>query len=122
MRSLEPVRARGFSVEPTPRERELSFDPRLRPEGDAAPTWLVQVHTRPRPSAGWRRDGGTSVPPFRRPGIASLGLMLEVVGDSTRDGRWALVRLAVEGERIVSAEGEGLDRPLEGLTLLEAAA
>src|SRR4051812_29996193 len=48
--------------------------------------------------------------------------MVEVVGDSTRDGRWALVRLAVEGERIVSAEGEGLDRPLEGLTLLEAAA
>jgi len=48
--------------------------------------------------------------------------MVEAVGDSTRDGRWALVRLAVEGERIVSAEGEGLQRPLEGLTLLEAAA
>src|SRR5580765_4212465 len=48
--------------------------------------------------------------------------MVEAVGDSTRDGRWALVRLAVEGERIVSAEGEGLERPLEGLTLLEAAA
>src|SRR4051812_7770066 len=48
--------------------------------------------------------------------------MVEVVGDSTRDGRWALVRLTVEGERIVSAEGEGLVRPLAGLTLLEAAA
>src|SRR6476619_7471352 len=48
--------------------------------------------------------------------------MVEVVGDSTRDGRWALVRLAVEDDRIVSAEGEGLARPLEGLTLLEAAA
>jgi tRNA-specific 2-thiouridylase len=48
--------------------------------------------------------------------------MVEVVGDSTRDGRWALVRLAVEGERIVSAEAEGLERPLAGLTLLEAAA
>jgi tRNA-specific 2-thiouridylase len=48
--------------------------------------------------------------------------MVEVVGDSTRDGRWALVRLSVEGERIVSAEGEGLARPLGGLTLLEAAA
>ena len=48
--------------------------------------------------------------------------MVEVVGDSTRDGRWALVRLAVDGERIVSAETEGLERPLEGLTLLEAAA
>src|ERR671934_557148 len=48
--------------------------------------------------------------------------MIEVVGDASRDGDWALVRLAVEGERIVSAEAEGLERPLEGLTLLEAAA
>src|SRR5689334_3302403 len=48
--------------------------------------------------------------------------MVEVVGDSTRDGRWAMVRLAVEGERVVSAEAEGLDRELAGLTLLEAAA
>jgi tRNA-uridine 2-sulfurtransferase len=48
--------------------------------------------------------------------------MVEVVGDSTRDGRWAIVRLAVEGDRIVGAEGEGLKRPLVGLTLLEAAA
>src|SRR3954471_15774866 len=48
--------------------------------------------------------------------------MNELVGDSTRDGRWALARLTVEGERIVSAEGEGLERPLAGLTLLEAAA
>jgi tRNA-uridine 2-sulfurtransferase len=48
--------------------------------------------------------------------------MVEVVGDASRDGRWALVRLAVEGERILSAEGEGLERELAGLTLLEAAA
>src|ERR671937_14727 len=48
--------------------------------------------------------------------------MVEVVGDSSRDGRWALVRLAVEDDRIVSAEAEGLERPLEGLTLLDAAA
>ncbi len=48
--------------------------------------------------------------------------MVEVVGDSTRDGRWALVRLDVEGDRIVSAEADGLARPLDGLTLLEAAA
>src|SRR5690242_10351028 len=47
--------------------------------------------------------------------------MVEVLGDASRDGRWALVRLAVEGDRIVSAEAEGLDRPLAGLTLLEAA-
>jgi tRNA-uridine 2-sulfurtransferase len=48
--------------------------------------------------------------------------MVEVVGDSTRDGRWALVRLEVDGDRIASADAGGLDRPLEGLTLLEAAA
>jgi tRNA-uridine 2-sulfurtransferase len=54
--------------------------------------------------------------------IASLGRMVEVVGDASRDGRWALVRLTVEGEGIVSAEADGLERPLVGLTLLEAAA
>jgi len=48
--------------------------------------------------------------------------MMEAVGDASRDGAWALVRLAVEGERIISAEAEGLERPLDGLTLLEAAA
>jgi len=48
--------------------------------------------------------------------------MVEAVGDASRDGRWAFVRLAVHGERIVRAEAEGLERPLEGLTLLEAAA
>ena len=48
--------------------------------------------------------------------------MIEVVGDSSRDGDVALVRLAVEGERIVDADAEGLERPLAGLTLLEAAA
>src|SRR5207237_4369827 len=47
--------------------------------------------------------------------------MVELAGDSSRDGRWALIRLAVEGERIVSAEADGLERPLEGLTLVEAA-
>jgi len=48
--------------------------------------------------------------------------VIEVVGDSSRDGDVALVRLAVEGERIVDADAEGLERPLAGLTLLEAAA
>jgi tRNA-uridine 2-sulfurtransferase len=48
--------------------------------------------------------------------------VIEVAGDASRDGRWALVRVTVDGERIVSAEAEGLERPLEGLTLLEAAA
>jgi tRNA-uridine 2-sulfurtransferase len=48
--------------------------------------------------------------------------VIEVVGDSSRGGEWRLVRLAVDGDRIVSADAEGLERPLEGLTLLEAAA
>jgi tRNA-specific 2-thiouridylase len=48
--------------------------------------------------------------------------VIEVFGDSSRDGELALVRLAVDGERIVEADAPGLDRPLAGLTLLEAAA
>jgi tRNA-uridine 2-sulfurtransferase len=47
--------------------------------------------------------------------------VIDVVGDATRNGDWALVRLTIDGERIVRAESEGLDRPLAGLTLLEAA-
>ena len=48
--------------------------------------------------------------------------MIEAIGDSSRNGDWRLVRLSVDDDRIVSADAEGLDRPLEGLTLLEAAA
>jgi tRNA-uridine 2-sulfurtransferase len=47
--------------------------------------------------------------------------MIEVVGDASRDGDWALVRLEVDGDRIVRADAQGLERPLAGLTLLEAA-
>jgi len=48
--------------------------------------------------------------------------VIEVIGDSTRDGEFALVRLAVAGERIVEADAPGIERDLRGLTLLEAAA
>ena len=48
--------------------------------------------------------------------------MIELVGDSSRDGEWALVRLRVDGDTIVEADAPGLSRDLEGLTLLEAAA
>jgi tRNA-specific 2-thiouridylase len=48
--------------------------------------------------------------------------VIEAIGDSSRDGQWAVVRLSIEGDRIVAADAEGLARPLEGLTLLEAAA
>jgi tRNA-uridine 2-sulfurtransferase len=48
--------------------------------------------------------------------------VIEVVGDASRGGAWALARLVVEGDRIVHADAKGLERPLQGLTLLEAAA
>ncbi|HEY3549590.1 MAG TPA: tRNA 2-thiouridine(34) synthase MnmA [Gaiellaceae bacterium] len=48
--------------------------------------------------------------------------MHEILGDSSRNGDWAAVRLRVEGERIVDADAPGLERDVTGLTLLEAAA
>src|SRR5918992_1165627 len=48
--------------------------------------------------------------------------VIELRGDATRGGEWAYARLLVDGERIVEADVEGLNEPLEGLTLLEAAA
>jgi tRNA-specific 2-thiouridylase len=48
--------------------------------------------------------------------------MVEVIGDSARGAEFALVRLTVNGDRIVAADASGLERRLEGLTLLEAAA
>ena len=48
--------------------------------------------------------------------------MIETFGDSTRGGEWAAVRLLVDGDRIVEADAPGIDRPLAGLTLLDAAA
>src|SRR2546423_10165597 len=48
--------------------------------------------------------------------------MIEVVGDSARGDAFALVRLTVDGDRIVEADAPGLERPVVGLTLLEAAA
>ena len=48
--------------------------------------------------------------------------MIEVVGDAARAADWAHVRLEVDGDRIMRAEAGGLERSLEGLTLLEAAA
>jgi tRNA-uridine 2-sulfurtransferase len=48
--------------------------------------------------------------------------MVEVIGDSARGDEFALVRLRVKGDRIVDADAPGLERPLAGLTLLEAAA
>lgn len=48
--------------------------------------------------------------------------MVEVIGDATRGADWACVRLVVDGDRIVDADADGLERSLVGLTLLEAAA
>jgi tRNA-uridine 2-sulfurtransferase len=48
--------------------------------------------------------------------------MIELAGDSSRDGCWALVRLRLDADRIVDADADGLDADLRGLSLLEAAA
>jgi len=48
--------------------------------------------------------------------------VIEVRGDATRGDEWAYARVVVDGERVVEADVEGLERPLVGLTLLEAAA
>jgi tRNA-uridine 2-sulfurtransferase len=48
--------------------------------------------------------------------------MIESFGDSTRGAEWASVQLRIDGDRIVDADAPGLERPLTGLTLLEAAA
>jgi tRNA-specific 2-thiouridylase len=48
--------------------------------------------------------------------------VLEITGDSSRNGDWAVVRLRLDGERIVDADADGLSEPLAGLSLLEAAA
>jgi tRNA-specific 2-thiouridylase len=48
--------------------------------------------------------------------------VVQVVGDSARGDEFALVRLTLDGERIVDADAPGLDQSLVGLTLLEAAA
>ena len=48
--------------------------------------------------------------------------MLELLGDSARGEDWAVVRLRVDGDRIVDADARVSTRDLPGLTLLEAAA
>jgi tRNA-specific 2-thiouridylase len=48
--------------------------------------------------------------------------VIEATGDATRGDDWAYARLRIDGERIVEADVERLERPLTGLTLLEAAA
>ncbi|MBA2568180.1 MAG: tRNA 2-thiouridine(34) synthase MnmA [Actinobacteria bacterium] len=48
--------------------------------------------------------------------------MIEIRGDATRDEEWAHARVVVDGDRVVEADVEGLERPLAGLTLLQAAA
>ena len=110
---LDPVRDPVANVEPTSLQRELESG---EPSGlvGRAPTWLVQV----RKVAGTHRQGGALLVSS----FASLDSMLEVTGDATRGDEWACVRLVVDGDRIVEADADGLERSLVGLTLLEAAA
>src|SRR4029453_6926551 len=46
----------------------------------------------------------------------------EISGDSSRDGCWALVRLRLDGDRIVDADAGGVEADLRGKRLLETAA
>ena len=48
--------------------------------------------------------------------------LLELIGDSARGEDYAMVRLVVDGARIVEADAPRLERGLVGLTLFEAAA
>jgi tRNA-uridine 2-sulfurtransferase len=48
--------------------------------------------------------------------------MVELLGDSARGDEFALVRLRVDGDRIVDADAPGVAEDLRGLSLLEAAA
>src|SRR5256884_1936006 len=48
--------------------------------------------------------------------------MIELIGDSSRGADFALVRIRFDGERILEADADRLERSLVGLTLLEAAA
>ena len=50
-----------------------------------------------------------------------MARVIETFGDSSRNGEWAAVRLRTDDDRIVEADAPGLERPLVGLTLLEAA-
>ena len=101
-------------IEPTHTRRELESGSALRSRAGLAPTWLVQVR-----SAQRRRQGGAPFQPRRNePGLffGYGGPVVDVVGDSSRDGEWRLVRLSVDRGRIVSADAEGLDRQAGGLT------
>jgi tRNA-specific 2-thiouridylase len=48
--------------------------------------------------------------------------MIEVRGDATRGDEWACARVVIDGDRVVEADVEGLEGPIAGRTLLEAAA
>ena len=85
-----------------------------------APTWFVQVRYGAELTAGWGTQSRSAAAPRRA--CAILAAMIEISGDSSRDGCWALVRLRVDGGRIVDADADGLDTDLRGLSLLEAAA
>ena len=50
------------------------------------------------------------------------GPMVELYGDSARGADWAVVRLRVDGDRIVDSDAPGIATDLRGLSLLEAAA
>jgi tRNA-specific 2-thiouridylase len=91
--------------------------PKLR----VAPTWLARFATA-EVTAGWSACAGRFATGSLWSDRASLARMIEVFGDATRGDEWASVRLTVEDDTILEADAAGIERPLAGLTLLEAAA
>ena len=84
--------------------------------------WGTQLTRRSRAArpAQAGRPGGVIAGP--QGASASVASVIDVSGDATRNGQFALVRLRLDGDRIVDADADGLALPLRGLTLLEAAA
>jgi tRNA-uridine 2-sulfurtransferase len=70
---------------------------------------------------------GTRECPWGQLGASARGryrgsMPLEVTGDSARGDAYAFARLVVDDDLVLEADAPGMERPLEGLTLLEAAA
>src|SRR5581483_4253851 len=85
-----------------------------------------QVHTGAtrRRRQSMTEGASRSLRPFSATRVVSTlaGMVRELMGDSARGDAWALVRLRVDGNRIVDADAAGVAEDLRGLTLLEAAA
>ena len=100
-----------------PRDRRQHGDAELGQASDPAEVGLSVTE-----SDSTRRGKPRRVACVRHAASLHEVSRLELIGDSARGEDYAAVRLIVEDERIVEADAPGLERPLVGLSLLEAAA